>query len=96
LGWPHPRWIEAVVAVVVIKPSEQLLESQVMEHLRRAHGTQFKGAQGRDIRRRSAEKPKRQDSEGASCGNAVVAKLNKSAIANVWKGAVRLDGWRST
>ncbi len=32
IGLPHPRWIEAVVAVVVVKPSEQLLESQVMEH----------------------------------------------------------------
>jgi fatty-acyl-CoA synthase len=32
IGLPHPRWIEAVVAVVVIKPMEQLLESQVIQH----------------------------------------------------------------
>ncbi len=45
IGLPHPRWIEAVVAVVVIKPSEQLLESQVMEHCakRMAH---FKAPKG--------------------------------------------------
>ena len=32
IGLPHPRWIEAVVAVVVIKPVEQLLETQVIQH----------------------------------------------------------------
>jgi len=32
IGLPHPRWVEAVVAVVVIKPAAKLLESQVMEH----------------------------------------------------------------
>jgi fatty-acyl-CoA synthase len=45
IGLPHPRWIEAVVAVVVVKPLEQLLESQVMEHCaeRLAH---FKAPKG--------------------------------------------------
>jgi fatty-acyl-CoA synthase len=45
IGLPHPRWIEAVVAVVVIKPAQQLLETQVIEHcaLRMAH---FKAPKG--------------------------------------------------
>ena len=32
IGLPHPRWIEAVTAVVVIKSRESLTNAQVMEH----------------------------------------------------------------
>lgn len=32
VGLPHPRWIEAVVAVVVVKAGQTLSESQVLEH----------------------------------------------------------------
>ncbi len=32
VGVPHPHWIEAVVAVVVVKADESLTEMQVMEH----------------------------------------------------------------
>jgi fatty-acyl-CoA synthase len=32
VGIPHPRWVEAVVAVVVVKPGQALTESQVLAH----------------------------------------------------------------
>jgi fatty-acyl-CoA synthase len=32
IGAPHPRWVEAVVAVVVAKPDAALDEDQVLEH----------------------------------------------------------------
>ena len=32
VGVPHPRWVEAVIAVIVIKAGESLTESQVMAH----------------------------------------------------------------
>jgi fatty-acyl-CoA synthase len=31
-GLPHPKWVEAVAAVVVAKPGAQLTEAQVIEH----------------------------------------------------------------
>lgn len=32
VGLPHPRWIEAVTAIVVCKPGQVLTETQVIEH----------------------------------------------------------------
>ena len=32
VGVPHPRWVEAVVAVVVPKPGQDLSEAQVLAH----------------------------------------------------------------
>ena len=32
IGVPHPRWVEAVVAVVVIKSGHQLTKSEVLAH----------------------------------------------------------------
>jgi fatty-acyl-CoA synthase len=32
IGIPHPRWVEAVVAVVVVKSGQALTESQVLAH----------------------------------------------------------------
>jgi fatty-acyl-CoA synthase len=32
VGLPHPRWVEAVVAVVVAKPGQALTEDQVLAH----------------------------------------------------------------
>ena len=32
IGLPHPRWIEAVTAVVVCKPGAELTEAQVIAH----------------------------------------------------------------
>ena len=32
IGLPHPRWIEAVTAVVVQKPGAGLTEAQVIAH----------------------------------------------------------------
>ena len=32
VGVPHPRWVEAVIAVIVVKAGESLTESQVMAH----------------------------------------------------------------
>ena len=32
VGLPHPRWVEAVVAVIVLKPGHTLSEAQVLAH----------------------------------------------------------------
>jgi fatty-acyl-CoA synthase len=32
IGVPHPRWVEAVVAVIVPKPGQQLTEQMVLDH----------------------------------------------------------------
>jgi len=32
VGVPHPRWVEAVIAVIVVKAGESLTEAQVMAH----------------------------------------------------------------
>jgi fatty-acyl-CoA synthase len=32
VGLPHPRWVEAVVAVIVLKPGQSLSESEVLAH----------------------------------------------------------------
>jgi fatty-acyl-CoA synthase len=32
VGLPHPRWIEAVTAVIVVKPGHDLTEAQVLAH----------------------------------------------------------------
>ena len=36
VGVPHPRWVEAVVAVIVVKSGQSLTEGQVLAHC--AHG----------------------------------------------------------
>ena len=41
IGVPHPKWIEAVVAVVVVKRDHQLVEEAVVAHCR-AHMAHFK------------------------------------------------------
>ena len=32
IGIPHPRWVEAVVAVIVVKSGHSLSEAQVLAH----------------------------------------------------------------
>ncbi len=32
VGLPHPRWIEAVTAVVVVKSGRELTESELLAH----------------------------------------------------------------
>ena len=32
VGLPHPRWVEAVVAIVVVKPGQTLSEAEVLAH----------------------------------------------------------------
>jgi fatty-acyl-CoA synthase len=32
IGIPHPRWVEAVVAVIVVKSGHSLTESEVLQH----------------------------------------------------------------
>ena len=32
VGLPHPRWVEAVVAVIVIKAGQTLTEAEVLAH----------------------------------------------------------------
>ena len=32
VGLPHPRWVEAVVAIVVVKPGQTLTEAEVLAH----------------------------------------------------------------
>jgi fatty-acyl-CoA synthase len=34
IGLPHPRWIEAVAAIVVLKAGESLSEAAVIDHCR--------------------------------------------------------------
>ncbi len=41
IGVPHPRWVEAVVAVIVVKAGQQLDEAQVLAHCQ-AHIAGFK------------------------------------------------------
>jgi fatty-acyl-CoA synthase len=32
VGLPHPKWVEAVAAIVVVKPGQELTEDQLMDH----------------------------------------------------------------
>jgi fatty-acyl-CoA synthase len=41
IGLPHPKWVEAVAAVVVVKQGQQLTQQQVIEHCT-AHMAGFK------------------------------------------------------
>jgi fatty-acyl-CoA synthase len=41
VGLPHPYWIEAVTAVIVVKPGHELTEEQVLAHCR-SHMAHFK------------------------------------------------------
>jgi fatty-acyl-CoA synthase len=41
IGVPHPKWVEAVCAVIVVKQGQQLTEAQVIEHCTR-HMAGFK------------------------------------------------------
>jgi fatty-acyl-CoA synthase len=45
VGLPHPRWIEAVTAFVVIKPGQELTQAQVIEYCA-ARMAQFKTPKG--------------------------------------------------
>jgi fatty-acyl-CoA synthase len=35
IGLPHPKWVEAVTAVVVPKKGEKITEQEIMEHCRK-------------------------------------------------------------
>ena len=41
IGVPHPRWVEAVVAVVVVKSGREISEAEVLSHCA-AHIASFK------------------------------------------------------
>jgi fatty-acyl-CoA synthase len=41
IGVPHPKWVEAVVAIIVPKPGQELSEQQVLDHCN-AHMASFK------------------------------------------------------
>ena len=45
VGLPHPRWVEAVVAVIVTKPGQALTEAEVLAHCH-AHMAGFKAPKG--------------------------------------------------
>jgi fatty-acyl-CoA synthase len=45
IGVPHPKWVEAVVAVIVPKPGQTLTEQQVLEHCAQ-HMAGFKAPKG--------------------------------------------------
>ncbi|HOM13079.1 MAG TPA: acyl-CoA synthetase, partial [Rubrivivax sp.] len=32
VGLPHPRWVEAVVAIIVVKPGQTLTEAEALAH----------------------------------------------------------------
>ena len=69
VGLPHPRWVEAVVAVIVVKAGQALTESRGAGALQRPHG-RLQGAQGRGLRRRAAQEPQRQAAEAATARSA--------------------------
>ena len=41
IGVPHPKWVEAVCAVIVVRAGQQLSEAQVIDHCNR-HMAGFK------------------------------------------------------
>jgi fatty-acyl-CoA synthase len=45
VGVPHPRWVEAVLAIVVPKAGQQLTEAQVLAHCQQ-HLASFKAPKG--------------------------------------------------
>ena len=48
VGLPHPRWVEAVVAIIVVKPDVTLNEADVLAHCN-AHLASFKDAEARFV-----------------------------------------------
>ena len=61
VGISHPRWVEAVVAVIVVKAGQTLTEGQVLAALQRADG-RLQGAEGGGLRRRPCRRTR-----AASC-----------------------------
>ena len=59
IGLPHPRWIEAVTAVVVVKAGHALDEARVIAYCGAAAG-ELQVPEGGGVRRRAAQEPERQ------------------------------------
>ena len=62
IGVPHPRWVEAVVAVIVIKSGHSLSEGRSAGALRRASGV-VQDAEADRVRRGAAEESQRQTAQ---------------------------------
>ena len=69
IGLPHPRWVEAVTAVVVVKAGQELDEAAGARALPRAPGA-LQGAQARGLRRALAEEPERQAAQARAAARA--------------------------
>ena len=69
IGVPHPRWVEAVVAVIVVKAGQSLSKDAVLRPLRAALGG-VQGAEGGRVRRHPAEEPERQAAQARTASGA--------------------------
>ncbi len=67
IGVPHPRWVEAVVAVVVLKAGEAASEADILEHAREKLAA-FQDAEARGVRVVLAEEPERETVEAPVAG----------------------------
>ena len=93
VGLPHPHWVEAVVAVIVLKAGQALKRSRGAGVLQRPDG-RLQGTEGRGLRRRAAQEPERQAAEAGAAAGAcgpVRRRLNRRRGA---AGRVRHRGRR--
>ena len=67
IGLPDPKWIEAVTAVVVVKPGQALDAAALVAHCQAAPG-RLQGAEARVLLRGAAEEPERQDPQAGTAG----------------------------
>ena len=67
VGVPHPRWVEAVIAVIVVKAGESLTESQVMAHCS-ATMASFKAPKGVVFVQTLPQEPERQTAQARVAG----------------------------
>ena len=76
-GVSHPRWIEAVVAVVVPKPGSDVTEADVEAHAR-SPARRLQAPEVRGADRRAAEEPEREDPQARAPGQARDARRRLS------------------
>ncbi len=69
IGLPHPRWSEAVTAVVVRRDGDAITEAELIAHCR-AHLAGLRDAQVRGVRRRPAGDRGRQGAQVPAAGRA--------------------------
>ena len=67
IGVPHPRWVEAVVAVIVVKAGQALSEPMRSAGACPGHSRRLQDAEADRVCRRVAEEPQRQSCSSGSC-----------------------------